>query len=35
MSSKVETNILGDADHGFNEYEQMLADVLLNWIKGV
>jgi pimeloyl-ACP methyl ester carboxylesterase len=32
-SPKVETNILGDADHGYNNYEQQLSDVVLKWIK--
>jgi alpha-beta hydrolase superfamily lysophospholipase len=30
-SPKVETTILGDADHGFNDYEQKLADELRRW----
>ncbi len=32
-SPRVETNILGDADHGYNGYEQRLADALREWIK--
>jgi len=32
-SSKVETNILDDADHGYNNYEQKLADILKIWIQ--
>lgn len=32
-SPKVETNILGKADHGYKNYEQALADVVTNWIK--
>jgi pimeloyl-ACP methyl ester carboxylesterase len=32
-SPKVETNILGDADHGYNNYEQQLADAILQWTK--
>ena len=32
LSKKVETVILGDADHGYNEYEQQLADTLKTWI---
>jgi dienelactone hydrolase len=32
-SPKVETVILADADHGFNGYEQALADALVNWIR--
>lgn len=32
-SSKVETVVLGDADHGYKDYEQKLADVVLSWIK--
>jgi alpha/beta superfamily hydrolase len=31
-SPKVETNVLGDADHGYNGYEQELADALVSWI---
>lgn len=31
-SPKVATHILGDADHGFNNYEQQLADVIAQWI---
>jgi len=31
-SSRVETNILGNADHGYNGYEQELADALVSWI---
>jgi pimeloyl-ACP methyl ester carboxylesterase len=29
---KVETNILGDADHGYNDFEQELADALVSWV---
>ena len=32
-SPKVETNILGDAGHGYNGFEQDLADALVSWIK--
>jgi alpha-beta hydrolase superfamily lysophospholipase len=32
-STKIETNILGDADHGFNNYEQQLADIIKSWIQ--
>ena len=32
-SPKVETNILGDADHGYNGFEQDLAEALAYWIK--
>ena len=32
-SSKVETCILGDADYGYNTYEQQLADVIQAWLK--
>jgi dienelactone hydrolase len=32
-SPKIETNILGDADHGYNNYEQELADSILKWMK--
>lgn len=32
-SPKVETHILGDADHGYNGFEQELADALVSWIK--
>ena len=31
-SSHVETNILGDAGHGYTDFEQRLADSLLKWI---
>lgn len=31
-SPKIETNILGDADHGYNGFEQELADALVSWI---
>lgn len=31
-SPKVATNILGDADHGYNGFEQELADALVSWI---
>ena len=34
-SPKVETNILGDANHGYNDYEQQLADVINTWIQKV
>jgi pimeloyl-ACP methyl ester carboxylesterase len=34
-SSKVETHILGEADHGYNGYEQQLADVIKGWIHSV
>lgn len=33
-SRKVETIILGDADHGYNGFEQELADTLVSWISG-
>jgi hypothetical protein len=29
---KVETNILGDADHGYGGFEQDLEDALASWI---
>ena len=32
-SPKVEMNILGDADHGYNGFEQDLADALAYWIE--
>jgi alpha-beta hydrolase superfamily lysophospholipase len=32
-SPKVETNILGDADHGYNGYEQELADLIKDWLE--
>jgi pimeloyl-ACP methyl ester carboxylesterase len=32
-SPKVETNVLGDADHGYNSHEQQLADVINQWIQ--
>jgi pimeloyl-ACP methyl ester carboxylesterase len=32
QSPKVETHILGDADHGYNGFEQKLADALVSWI---
>lgn len=32
QSPKVETHILGDADHGYNDFEQKLADALVSWI---
>ncbi|MFA6414964.1 MAG: alpha/beta fold hydrolase [Candidatus Paceibacterota bacterium] len=32
-SPKVETRILGDADHGYNGFEKDLADALVLWIK--
>jgi len=32
-SPKVETNILGDADHGYNGFEQDLADALVSWME--
>ena len=32
-SPKAESYILGDADHGYNGYEQQLADELLKWIQ--
>jgi alpha-beta hydrolase superfamily lysophospholipase len=32
-SPKVETHILGEADHGYNGYEQQLADVIKEWIE--
>lgn len=31
-SPKVEINILGDSDHGYNGFEQELADALVSWI---
>jgi predicted alpha/beta-fold hydrolase len=34
-SPKVETNILGDADHGYNEYGQPLADEINTWILSI
>lgn len=32
-SSRVETCILGDANHGYNNYEQPLADTMNQWIQ--
>ena len=32
-SLKIETHILGDANHGYNGFEQELADALVSWIK--
>ena len=32
-SLKVETNILGEADHGYTNYEQQLADAINIWIQ--
>lgn len=32
-SPKVETNVLGDADHVYNSHEQQLADVINQWIQ--
>ena len=32
-SFNVETNILGDADHGYNNYEQQLSDTINIWIQ--
>lgn len=32
-SSKVGTNMLGDADHGYNSHEQQLADAINIWIQ--
>lgn len=32
-SPKVETNILGEADHGYNQHEQQLADAINQWIQ--
>ncbi len=32
-SLKVETNMLGDADHGYNNHEQQLADAINIWIQ--
>lgn len=34
-SPKVETNILGEADHGYNEHEQQLADAVKQWIQNL
>ena len=34
-SPKVETKILGDADHGYTNYEQELADIIRGWIEGL
>ncbi len=34
-SPKVHTHILGDANHGYDGYEQQLADVICAWIKAV
>jgi dienelactone hydrolase len=31
-SPKVETKILGDADHGYNGYENYLADAIKDWL---
>jgi predicted alpha/beta-fold hydrolase len=33
-SQKIETCILGDADHGYNSYEHQLADVINRWVRG-
>jgi len=33
-SPKSETEILGDADHGYIGYEDEVAQSVLNWIKG-
>lgn len=32
-SSKCKTEILGDADHGYNGYEKELAESVLNWLQ--
>lgn len=32
-SPNVETNILGDADHQYSDYEQQLADAIRSWIQ--
>lgn len=32
-SPKVETNVLGDADHVYNSHEQQLADVINQWVQ--
>ncbi len=34
-SAKIETNILGDADHGYQNYERALADVIATWIQKI
>jgi predicted alpha/beta-fold hydrolase len=34
-SSRVVTNILGDADHGYNNFGQQLADVIKKWIQSL
>ncbi len=34
-SLKVETNILGEANHGYMGYEQKLADTVLDWVKKI
>jgi alpha-beta hydrolase superfamily lysophospholipase len=33
-SPNVKTEIIGDANHGYQDHEQMLSDVMLSWIKG-
>lgn len=35
LSPKVETKILGDADHAYNGYGQELADALKTWVQGI
>jgi len=35
LSPRSETKILGDANHGYQGYEQELADVLKNWIVSI
>lgn len=34
-SPKVETNILGDADHGYSEHGQQLADEINTWVQSM
>ncbi len=34
-SAKIETNILGDAGHGYHTYEQALAEVITTWIQKI
>lgn len=34
-SAKIETNILGDAGHGYHNYEQALAEVITTWIQKI
>ena len=34
-SPKIETKILGDANHGFDSYEQQLADAMRDWLLNI